>query len=358
MLTCKLAFGAVAALMMIESCRRRGRQSAALCVGHRGLSRGRERRSKPGKFRLRCLRSNTRRSAACSAPSSSSRASIPLAATTWPKTTLKAFTYFRAIADQYADINPSSPVAPYVGEAFVALGQYHLDGIAAMPLAANAAYAADLFRHAASYFGNADAQYDLALLYLKGEGVEKDVGLAVNWLAMAAKKQHVAAQATLGEILWRGTDVRQREARGLALITLAHENAKASGKEAEMDRRSLRRGLRQVRRRDPQGGRRSASGARRYGNCRHHISRGEAGQFDRAAGYGPRGKAGRAACGRRPVCGRHSAQQNGHASGSADRALGRLWHPEHRRRRAKTLGADGRALTALDGELDKDRHVV
>jgi uncharacterized protein len=143
----------------------------------------------------------------------------------------KAFTYYRAIADQYADISPSSPVAKYVGEAFVALGRYHLDGIASMPLPANSAYAADLFRHAASYFGNADAQYDLALLYLKGEGVEKDVGLAVNWLAMAAKKQHVAAQATLGEMLWRGTEMRQREARGLALITLAHENAKASGKE-------------------------------------------------------------------------------------------------------------------------------
>ncbi len=148
-----------------------------------------------------------------------------------PEDDTKAYTYYRAIADQYADISPSSPIAPFVGEAFVALGEYHLDGIAAMPLPANPAYAADLFRHAASYFGNADAQYDLALLYLKGEGVEKDVGLAVNWLAMAAKKQHVAAQATLGEVLWRGTEVRQREARGLALITLAHENAKAHGKE-------------------------------------------------------------------------------------------------------------------------------
>jgi TPR repeat protein len=143
----------------------------------------------------------------------------------------KAYTYYRAIADQYADINPSSPVAKYVGEAFVELGQYHLDGIPAMPLRSNPTYAADLFRHAASYFGNADAQYDLALLYLKGDGVEKDVGLAINWLAMASKKQHVAAQATLGELLWRGTEVRQREARGLALITLAHENAKADGKE-------------------------------------------------------------------------------------------------------------------------------
>ena len=67
-----------------------------------------------------------------------------------------------------------------------------------------------------------------------GDGVEKNVGLAVNWLATAAKKQHAAAQATLGEILWRGQDVvRQRQARGLALIILAHDNAVASGKEPQ-----------------------------------------------------------------------------------------------------------------------------
>ena len=68
---------------------------------------------------------------------------------------------------------------------------------------------------------------------MNGDGVEKNVGLAVNWLATAAKKQHAAAQATLGEILWRGQDVRQRQARGLALIILAHENAVAGGKEPQ-----------------------------------------------------------------------------------------------------------------------------
>ena len=99
--------------------------------------------------------------------------------------------------------------------------------------APNPTYAVDLFRHAASYFGNAEAQYRLARLYMNGDGVEKNVGLAVNWLATAAKKQHAAAQATLGEILWRGQDVRQRQARGLALIILAHENAVASGKEPQ-----------------------------------------------------------------------------------------------------------------------------
>jgi uncharacterized protein len=149
-----------------------------------------------------------------------------------PKNDGKAFAYYQQIADQHAEITPLSPVAKYVAEAFVALGQYYLDGIPSIALPPTPAEAAGLFRHAASYFGDADAQYRLARLYLAGNGVEKNVGLAVNWLATAAKKQHAEAQATLGELLWRGDDeVGQRPARGLALITLAHQNAKASGKE-------------------------------------------------------------------------------------------------------------------------------
>src|SRR5262245_33212863 len=69
-----------------------------------------------------------------------------------PKDDTKAFFYFRQIASQQAEINPTSPVAKYVGEAFVALGQYYLDGIKSMPLVPDPAYAASLFRHAASYF--------------------------------------------------------------------------------------------------------------------------------------------------------------------------------------------------------------
>jgi uncharacterized protein len=150
-----------------------------------------------------------------------------------PKDDAKAFSYFEQIADSQADIIPSSPVAKYAAEAFVALGQYHLDGIPSKPLAANPSYAADLFRHAASYFGDAEAQYRLARLYMTGTGVEKNMGLAVNWLAIAAKKQHAGSQAALGEILWRGEDIQQRRARGLALITLAHENSLADGAEPQ-----------------------------------------------------------------------------------------------------------------------------
>ena len=43
-----------------------------------------------------------------------------------PKNDAKAFSYFQEIADQYADISPSSPIAKYVGESLVALGQYYM----------------------------------------------------------------------------------------------------------------------------------------------------------------------------------------------------------------------------------------
>jgi len=144
----------------------------------------------------------------------------------------KAFYYFQSIADQFADISPSSPIAKYAGEAFVALGKYYVDGIGAMPLIPDPSYAAGLFRHAGAYFGNAEGQYQLGRLYLTGTGVEKNPSLAANWLAMAARKQHAAAQAILGELLW-GDGISQRQAKGLALLTLANENAKAGGGESE-----------------------------------------------------------------------------------------------------------------------------
>jgi exopolysaccharide production negative regulator len=144
----------------------------------------------------------------------------------------KAFYFYQQIANQRADISPVSPVSKYVAESFVALGNYYLKGIPSAGLLRDPSRAANLYRHAASYFGDADAQYALARLYLDGDGVEKNVGLAINWLANAAKKQHAEAQAALGELLWRGGDaVRQRPARALALIMLAHANAKADGNE-------------------------------------------------------------------------------------------------------------------------------
>lgn len=148
-----------------------------------------------------------------------------------PENAAKSYAYYREIAAAYADIPPSSPIAKYVAKSFVAMGRYQLKGDAKIGVAPNPVRAADLFRHAASYFGDPEAQYELAKLYLTGRGVERDVRLGINWLALAARKQHPESEATLGEMLWRDRRAKPRYARGLALIALAHYNASLEGNE-------------------------------------------------------------------------------------------------------------------------------
>ena len=147
----------------------RGRRptTAALSLGDRGLSPGRERaQSGPAAVAALPALEYAAKRGVLGAQLKLARAYA--AGRDVPKDDAKAFVYFEQIADQQADISPSSPIAKYAAEAFVALGQYYLDGIPAMPLVANPVYAADLFRHAASYFGNAEAQYRLARLYMNG----------------------------------------------------------------------------------------------------------------------------------------------------------------------------------------------
>lgn len=139
----------------------------------------------------------------------------------------QAFYYYESIADEFADLDPRRRIALRVAKSFVALGRYYREGIDEIYLAPNPEKAARLFQHTASYFGNAEAQYQLATMYLAGEGVTKNVRLAANWLTSAAKKHFAPAQAVLGDLLWRGDEtLGHQPAKGLALLALARFNAR------------------------------------------------------------------------------------------------------------------------------------
>src|SRR5436190_17595548 len=101
---------------------------------------------------------------------------------------LRAFEYFSRIANQHAEDNPSAPQAGIVAQAFVALGRYYLSGIPNSKVKSDPERAREMFSYAASYFGNADAQYDLARLYLKGAGSRDDFRYGARWLGLAAQK--------------------------------------------------------------------------------------------------------------------------------------------------------------------------
>ena len=86
---------------------------------------------------------------------------------------LKAFEYFRRIADSHAEDNPDTPQARFVANAFVALGHYYLDGIPNTQVQRDPDRAREMFAYAASYFRDPDAQYYLARLYLDGVGAAR-----------------------------------------------------------------------------------------------------------------------------------------------------------------------------------------
>jgi uncharacterized protein len=139
---------------------------------------------------------------------------------------LRAFEYFSRIANAHAEDSPSAPQAAIVANAFVALGRYYLNGIPNSKIKSDPERAREMFSYAASYFGNADAQYDLARLYLHGAGTSRDdFRYGARWLGLAAQKGQHQAQALLGQMLFNGDQLPRQAARGLMWLTLARDSA-------------------------------------------------------------------------------------------------------------------------------------
>lgn len=139
---------------------------------------------------------------------------------------LRAFEYFSRIANAHAEDNPSAPQAQIIANAFVALGRYYLNGIPNSKVKADPERGREMLSYAASYFGNADAQYDLARLYLKTTDASRDdFRYGARWLGLAAQKGQHEAQALLGQMLFNGDRLPRQAARGLMWLTLARDSA-------------------------------------------------------------------------------------------------------------------------------------
>ena len=82
-------------------------------------------------------------------------------------------------------------------------------------------------QHAAWYIkaanaGNAEAQYDLATLYLRGAGVPKSLEDAASWFSRAAREGKLAkAQYALGVLYARGKGVQQNDVEAVLLYRRA-----------------------------------------------------------------------------------------------------------------------------------------
>lgn len=134
-----------------------------------------------------------------------------------------AFQMFSRIARGHADGDPVGRDSRIVSHAFVALGGYYQAGIAsAMP--ANEVRARRFFRYAASYFGDAEAQYRLAGMYLSGQGGDESARQAARWYKLAANKGHLGAQVMLGRLMLEGIGDKPNTVHGLMWLSIARQS--------------------------------------------------------------------------------------------------------------------------------------
>jgi TPR repeat protein len=136
----------------------------------------------------------------------------------------RAYEYFRRLTATHGDDSAGTPNARYLANAFVTLGLYHLDGIPGT-LKADPNVAREMFRYAAAYFADPEAQYHLGRLYLLGRGAPKDAIQAARWLRLSANKGDHRAQALLGSMLFKGEDVSRQAALGLFWLIVAKDAA-------------------------------------------------------------------------------------------------------------------------------------
>jgi TPR repeat protein len=140
---------------------------------------------------------------------------------------VKAYHYFNQLVEDYDEDERDRRNLGAVSNAFVAVGVYCLNGIPNSDVQADPQRAHELFQYAATTFGNPNAQYNLAHMYMVGSGgLAKDDITAARWLAIAANHGHSPSQAMLGHMLFMGDGVPVQRGQGLMWLTFAKDSAR------------------------------------------------------------------------------------------------------------------------------------
>ena len=148
----------------------------------------------------------------------------------------KAFTIFKALADELQDVDPDDDtLAPIAAQSLTAVSGYLRDGITEASLRPDASAADRALQRAALTFNNEDAQFELAKVLLRGEGPDITLGglddpsskieNGRHWLSRLSRSGHAGAQAFLADLLWRGKFVGKDQATALNLIDVAVAHA-------------------------------------------------------------------------------------------------------------------------------------
>ncbi|QRM55356.1 exopolysaccharide production regulator ExoR [Sinorhizobium sp. BG8] len=130
----------------------------------------------------------------------------------------EAFKIYSEIAQQ--GVEPGSEDTGYFVNALISLAGYYRRGIPGSPVSIDLGQARQLYFQAASTFGVAEAQFQLARMILAGEGGAPNLHQAKKWLNRARKHGHAGALGLFGNLIFQ----EGQTARGLGYLTASIEN--------------------------------------------------------------------------------------------------------------------------------------
>ncbi|AGK57535.1 Sel1 domain-containing protein repeat-containing protein [Hyphomicrobium denitrificans 1NES1] len=149
----------------------------------------------------------------------------------------KAYKIYAQLADELKDVDPDDDeLAPIAAKALTAVSMYLRDGVSDAGVRPDVAAADRALQRAALTFNDEDAQFELAKVFLRGEGPEmagsEDPSSKIengrHWLSRLSRAGHPGAQAFLADLLWRGKFVQKDQTAALNLIDVAVSNASPS----------------------------------------------------------------------------------------------------------------------------------
>lgn len=139
------------------------------------------------------------------------------------KDRLRACRSYSLAMERFAKVDRFNPKAALAAEAFRRSADCYAKGLNVSGWERNMNVAANLFFHAGVILQDPASLFELAKLYLAGEGIAQNPAMAVYFLDNAARKRYPPAQALLGSLMWEGKVMKRRAAPGLALLILGKE---------------------------------------------------------------------------------------------------------------------------------------
>jgi hypothetical protein len=140
---------------------------------------------------------------------------------------LKACGSYVQVMDKLVNVDRFHPYARLAAEAFRRSGDCYAEGLSADGWERNMVLAANLYFQAGVMLHDPAGLFELAKLYLNGEGVARNPAMAVNFLETSARKRYPPAQALLGSLMWEGKVMKRRPGPALALLMLGKEGTSA-----------------------------------------------------------------------------------------------------------------------------------